>query len=1201
MFGVFFSFELKSWLRSPMPWIFMFVFALLTFGATVSDNVSIGGSYGNVFKNAPFVAQNWYAVFSILSLLLSVAFLNGAAIRDFENNTAQLVFSSPIKKAGYYFGHFAGALVVALIPLFGVSLGMWVGAAVGPAFGWVDADRLGDFEVMSHIHAYLMFIIPNLILTGGILYTVAALTRSTMYSFIAAVALLVLYIVARNLMQDIKNEDIASLLDPLGLQPFQLVTRYWTVDEKNHQYATLFSSGILLNRLLWMAVGLSVLVAGYFKFNFSEKAARRKSKKKALSEDSETAALQSFTALPKVQPVTGTRTTFAQLWSQLRTDFWGIVKSTPFILLTFIGLLNSGASMAFATASYGTHQLPVTYTMIDVIRGSFYLFVVAILAYFSGALVWKERTAKVDEIYDALPTKTWTGWVAKFGSLVGIIAILNIIAIVVALLAQTMNGYYRYELGVYIRELLVLDLLSFAFIAALFMFIHVLSPNMYLGFFICVVAMALNSFAWSAMHISSHMVAFGSTPSYTVSDFFGYAPYAKSLAWFNVYWLLFCVILAVAAICLWPRGKESGWRKRLSLARQEWKTYRWAGMLAITVWAVTAGFVFYNTKILNTYKSDKESELLQVRYEKDYKKLENALQPRIYDVKYDIRIYPETRSCEADGQYWIRNKHDRPIDSLLVQTPSSYLQFNLKNERIGLLLNDSAVDFRIYSIKPALAPGDSMLLTFNTTYRPKGFENETRMTQIVQNGTFFNNTQISPSLGYQEAGELLDKNKRKEHGLPEKSRMPALNPADTLARMNSYLTSDADWVNVETTISTSLDQIAIAPGSLIREWTEGGRRHFHYKLDHKSWNFYAFMSARYEVAREEKNGIQFEVYYHKDHAVNVPRMMKSMQKSLEYYTTHFGPYYHKQCRIIEFPRIASFAQAFPGTMPYSESIGFIEDFKPEKDDIDMVYYVVAHEMAHQYWAHQAAGAKMQGAEMTTETFAQYSALMVMEKEYGRDIMRKFLEYELNQYLTGRSRERLKELPLGKCESQGYIHYRKGSHVMYYLKEMIGEEQVNKALRAYLDRFRYADPPYPTSVDPINEFSAQTPDSLQYIIQDLFWDITLFDNKTTEATAKDLGDGKWEVRITVESHKLKADELGKETEVPVNDWIDIGAFAEPEGDKKYGKTLYRQRVHITQANNTFTFVVDEKPEKAGIDPFALLVDREPKDNLKKCDN
>ncbi len=1199
MFSTFFSFEIKTWLRAPMPWIFMFVFGMLAFSGTISDDVQIGGSYGNVLKNAPFVAENWYGVFSILGLLLITAFLNSAALRDFENNTAQIVFASPIKKAGYYFGHFFGALLIAMIPMFGVSLGMWAGVVANSIFEWLPPERYGPFELAGHINAFLVFVIPNMIFSGGILYTVAILTRSTTQSFIAGVVLLVAYLIAGNLLKDIHNEAFAAMIDPLGVRAFSILTKYWTVDDKNHLSLGLTNPVMFANRLLWMCVGLAVLVAGYFRFTFSEKNKAGKLVK-AGEVKAEILGIQQLGVLPKVAPIRGAAMAWAQLRSQFRTDFMGVVKSLPFIILSIVGLLNTLPSFFTATQSYGTHNLPVTYDIVDLIRGTFFLFVYAIMAYFTGALIWKERNAKVNEIYDALPTSNWTGYLAKFATIIAIIFILESITIGAGVFAQMMNGYHRFELGVYIRELLVIDLLGFAFLTVLFMLVHTLSPNMYLGFFLSIMLVAVNAFVWSPLNINSNMVKFGGIPGYTFSDFYQYAPYAQGLAWFNIYWLLFSGLLAVATICFWVRGKESGLEKRLSIGWQEWKNYRVAGIGLLAIWLVTAGFVFYNTKVLNKKPSGDEQEKRTARYEKDYKHYENAPQPRIYDVKYDIRIFPENRKVEADGQYWVRNKHDRPIDTLLVSTPQQNLHFSLKNERLSLLLNDSAVSVQLYRIQPALAPGDSLLLKFSTVYHPEGFENELSISQIVQNGTFFNNTEISPNFGYQPGGELEDKNKRRELGLPEKSRRPALNPADTLHRMNSYLTNDADWVQVETTISTSADQIAIAPGSLLREWTEGNRHFYHYKLDHKSWNFYSFLSAHYEVAREEKGGINYEVYYHADHAANVPRMMRSMQKSIEYYTQHFGPYYHKQCRIIEFPRVASFAQAFPGTMPYSESIGFIENYQAEKDDIDMVFYVVAHEMGHQYWAHQASGADMQGAEMTTETFAQYSALMVMEHEYGHDIMRKFLEYEVDRYLRDRGRERLKELPLAKCEGQGYIHYRKGSVVMYYLKEMIGEDQVNLALRNYLERFRYADAPFPTSLDVVNEFAAKTPDSLKYIIKDLFWDITLFDNRTQSAGSRDLGNGKYEVTIQVKCRKLKADELGKETEVPLDDWIEIGAFARPEGDKKYGKTLYRQRVKITQKDNTFTFTVDGKPEKAGIDPFSLLIDREPKDNLKKVE-
>jgi hypothetical protein len=197
----------------------------------------------------------------------------------------------------------------------------------------------------------------------------------------------------------------------------------------------------------------------------------------------------------------------------------GVVKSVPFILLSLIGLLNTIPNFIYATEAYGTHNFPITYSMIDNIRGSFYLFVVAIMAYFSGALVWKESNAKVHEIYDALPTRNWTGYVAKLAAVVVIIASLLAIAIAAAMAAQAGHGFFRFEIGVYLRELLVIDLLGFVYLCALFMLIHVLSPNMYLGFFLCVIVLIVNSFLWGVLHIDSNMVEFAAMPDYTLSDF----------------------------------------------------------------------------------------------------------------------------------------------------------------------------------------------------------------------------------------------------------------------------------------------------------------------------------------------------------------------------------------------------------------------------------------------------------------------------------------------------------------------------------------------------------------------------------------------------------------------------------------------------------------------------------------------------------
>ncbi|HEX2617695.1 MAG TPA: hypothetical protein VHL57_09140, partial [Flavobacteriales bacterium] len=92
MIARFFLFEVRYWLRQPMVYIFFAILALLTFLATVSESVQIGGGVGNVYKNAPFVVYQFYGVMSFMAILMVTAFVNGTAIRDFTSNTSQIIF-----------------------------------------------------------------------------------------------------------------------------------------------------------------------------------------------------------------------------------------------------------------------------------------------------------------------------------------------------------------------------------------------------------------------------------------------------------------------------------------------------------------------------------------------------------------------------------------------------------------------------------------------------------------------------------------------------------------------------------------------------------------------------------------------------------------------------------------------------------------------------------------------------------------------------------------------------------------------------------------------------------------------------------------------------------------------------------------------------------------------------------------------------
>jgi ABC-type transport system involved in multi-copper enzyme maturation permease subunit len=1176
-------FEIRYWLRSWMLWIFLAVVGLVIGGVVSSDQIAANFSLSNIYRNAPYAITLLYAAMGVFSVLTTIAFVNFAALRDFSHNTYPMIFSTPVRRFDLLLGRFFGATLISAIPMLGVSLAI----LLVKYMPWVDQERWEAVNWTAHLKSILLFALPDTFVIAAILFAVAVVWRKEIASFVAVILLLTVRAVTFALLQDSQRQRLVSLLDPFGANTFGVVTKYWTVADKNTLSVSL--SGLLLwNRLIWIGVGCVVFAFAYARFSFAE----RRTKSQALEPDEQPAPLA--VAAPMVYPQLKD-SSWAKFLGSFMIHFRGMAKNTVFLVLVMIASLFCIAALAVNSTLVNNHTFPVTYQIIDVVRENLSFFLIVVITYFAGALVWKDRDDRIDEIVDATPAPEWIAYAARLATLVGMVMVIQAAALAAGIVDQAVHGYYRFQFGLYIHELLVRDGSWFLFLAILAFLIHVLAPNKYVGYFVFITFYFANDFLWHPLNVATNLVQFAGRPNVIYSDFFGYAPYRSAWDWFTLYWLLFCVLLAIATVMFWPRGRQERWQARSRIAALRfssgWKT---ATAFSLLAFAACGGWIWYNTEVLNHLQGPKDLQRVEAEYEKTYKSLDKVPQPRVRSVKYAVDVFPSSRNVNIQADEVIYNPYSYPLNEIHFSLDPQY-DTSIDIPGAALVKDDTRLSYRIFRFTSPLQPGEERTLRFTAKSKNRGFENNVSNTDIVQNGTFFNS---SPIIGYDYLRELDDAVARKKYGLPEFDLMPVLERNCTADCSNTYIPGHSDWVDISAIISTTPDQIAIAPGSLVREWQQDGRRYFEYKLDHPSLNMYCFVSGRYEVAREEWNGIQLEVYYLKEQPWNVPRMMNSMKKSLDYYIKNFGPYEHKQARIIEFPRVANFAQSYPGTMPYSESIGFIANLN-HPDDIDTVFYVVAHEMAHQWWAHQVMGANMEGATLLSETLAQYSALMVMEKEFGRDMMRKFLTHEMDEYLRSRGQELLKERPLLTVESsQGYIHYRKGSVVLYYMKEMIGEDAVNRALRKLIQQYAYAPAPYPTSYALIDALRAETPPNLQYLIKDLFEDITLFSNRTLEATAMKRADGNYDVSINVEARKFKADAKGNETEVPVDDWIDIGAFAQPASGKKYGDTLYRERMHITQRASTFTFTTPQLPDKAGIDPFALLIDRIPDDNTKK---
>ena len=567
-------------------------------------------------------------------------------------------------------------------------------------------------------------------------------------------------------------------------------------------------------------------------------------------------------------------------------------------------------------------------------------------------------------------------------------------------------------------------------------------------------------------------------------------------------------------------------------------------------------------------------------------------------MRLDVVIDPHAPALETRGVYMLENKTNQPLREVHVRFDRDLEVRALSVEGAWAKQTFDRFNYRIFAFDTPMAPGERRTLSFETRLAERGFRNSrgrTRdLTNVVDNGTFVNSFDIAPGIGMDRSRLLVDRGKRRRYGLPAALHPPPL--GDEASRDHIYI-GHVGWAMSDITVTTVADQTPIAPGREVSDVVHDGLRTARFVTDRPILQFFSIQSARYAVKTQVYKGVALSVYYDPRHGANVDRMLTALRVSLDYYQANFSPYQFDQARIVEFPDYAQFAQSFAGTFPWSEGLGFIADYR-DPTRIDLVSYVAAHEFAHQWWAHQLIGADQQGASALTETLAQYSALRVMRRLYGPDQIRKFLKFELDSYLRARGAEPAEELPLEKVEDQGYIHYRKGSLVMYRLADQIGEDAVNRALRSLLAKYAFKGAPYPTALDLVAALRAQAPPDKQQLITDLFEKITLYDLKAGKVVASRRPDGRYDVAFTVSARKFYANGIGAETPAPMNENVDIGLFTANPGDAAFGpgKVLVMEKPTIVSGSQTFHFITPVKPKFAGIDPYNELIDRDSDDNI-----
>ena len=166
--------------------------------------------------------------------------------------------------------------------------------------------------------------------------------------------------------------------------------------------------------------------------------------------------------------------------------------------------------------------------------------------------------------------------------------------------------------------------------------------------------------------------------------------------------------------------------------------------------------------------------------------------------------------------------------------------------------------------------------------------------------------------------------------------------------------------------------------------------------------------------------------------------------------------------------------------------------------------------------------------------------------------------------------------------------------MYALRERVGVEVVNRALRNLLAKFPPGRAPYPTSRHFYAELRAATPPSMHGLLRDLFEEITFWELRAKRLDVKPDGRGSYRATLHIDAQKLKGDSTGAERPVPMNDAVEILLY---DANRK---PLYRGFQCVHSGEQTIELTVERPPTGAIIDPDHELLDRKPGDNEVKAE-
>lgn len=1186
-------YEFSYQIKKIWPWIIFMLLVFFTFMFTRDGSVS-EVLYSEFYLNSPFLIAGVSVLGGMVWLLTGAVITGDIAARDVAAGIYPITYTVPVPKWKYLSGRYITVLLVHLTILSAIPLGNLL-AIYMPG---VHPDLIGSFRPEAYLTAFFYIVLPNLLAATSLQFFLAMRTGKPMAAFLGSLILFFMGYVVSSIFVFQGKKDIANMLDPLGIHfIFSELSHLWTTIEKNHRL--LEPTGTLLyNRLIWTGTAITIMTLTYLGFNFEHRTEQGllqrmralfgfTSKSKEIQPDSLFKPTSSI-SLPDIIRTFDLRFHFYQMKSLTWYSFKTIARSwAGIIMLTILPLLT--LLLAIDGMSFnGVPILPTTSRILAEITTTpgidRWVLVQLLIILIAGDLIWSDRDTGTDEIKLSMPGSSWVSLLSCFSALGLLIAIFLTLQTGAGILAQSIQGYQDVEVLLYLKVMFGTQLPEYLIFTALALAAHILVNNKYLGHLAGLTLLMIISLPW-IFGIEYNLLLYGSGPAWSYSEMREFGDSVMPWLWFKLYWASWAFLLLVLARVFWNRGKASSIKERLQMIEIS-TSIKWTGLIASLLILTVGGFVFYNTNILNEYITSTDVDHQNARYEQLYAKFSGDKQPLLKESDLEIEIYPEEHKAYVKGSFSLVNQHSTPISTIHLATmpfvETSNISFDQASET---LIQDEELGHHTYKLSNTIQPGDTVKLNFEVTYKAEGFKEKGALRSIAENGTYFANNWL-PSIGYQSQREIITPGKRRKMGLPERPVVSSLYNSEVWENRDAGLDFKTG-VTLTTTIGTSKGQVAVAPGKLLDSWNTEDRSYYKYSTDGPIGNQWDFFSADYSIIEKQwkdpysDQTVDIKIYHHPEHKTGMETILTGIIDAMNYYTREFGPYEYNHLTIVERPGNGIGMHAEASLINFSEGSALFSPVTNEAD-LDLIYMVIMHEIAHQWTVPYAF---VEGAPIMTESIAWYYALKAAGYARGFDKMQRMLQFMHSPYPYSPIRR-------GEPLLRGldpYMAYRKGPFALYALSEYAGDDKINTALQKLLETHNKPGAPLATTIDLYNQIEAEIPDSLKYLLHDLFRVNVFWDLEVDNVTAKPLIEGTWEIRMEVIAHKIEYDSTGTETELPLqNEWIDIGAFAPVERSKgELSKPLYLKRHRLQTGRQTITLVLDSKPALVGVDPYHIL--------------